>query len=282
MKLLSRILKKANGSIGFAMLAVVLVTAVLGSVWTPHDPLKSDLMNRFSSASAAHPFGTDMFGRDILSRLMRGAWVSVSIGLATLVLPVVLGTLLGSAAGYFRGWFDRLLMMVLDALMAFPGLLIALGLMAVIGANRYGVILALSFAYLPAVTRVVRGSVLSISQSEFVEASRAMGNSRLYTLIVHILPNCLAPLIVLTTMMFGWVLLAESALSFLGLGVPPPEPSWGNILSEAKAHLMRYPMLGLLPGVCISIALLGVNLLGDALRDELDPKSATASSKETL
>ncbi|AVO37956.1 ABC transporter permease [Pukyongiella litopenaei] len=268
-----RLLGKVNGLTGALLLGLVFLVALVGSVYTPHDPLKSDLLNRFADASAAHPLGTDMFGRDILSRLMRGAWVSVSIGLGTLVAPVLLGTLLGAAAGYFRGWFDRLLIMVLDALMAFPGLLIALGLMAVIGANRYGVILALSVAYLPAVTRVVRGSVLSVSQSEFVEASATMGNSRLYTLIVHVLPNCLAPLIVLTTMMFGWVLLAESALSFLGLGVPPPEPSWGNILAEAKAHLMRYPMLGLLPGLCISVALLGVNLLGDALRDELDPKS---------
>ncbi|MDK3020781.1 ABC transporter permease [Pseudodonghicola flavimaris] len=282
MNFILRLLRKPNGLIGALMLGAVLLMAVLGAVWTPYDPLKSDLLHRFAAPGTAHPFGTDMFGRDVLSRLMRGAWVSVSIGFATLVIPVLLGTILGAAAGYFRGWFDRLLIMVLDALMAFPGLLIALGLMAVIGANRYGVILALSFAYLPAVTRVVRGSVLSISQSEFVEASAVMGNSRLYTLIVHILPNCLAPLIVLSTMMFGWVLLAESALSFLGLGVPPPEPSWGNILSEAKAHLMRYPLLGLLPGICISVALLGVNLLGDALRDELDPKSASGPSKETI
>ncbi|WP_323779407.1 ABC transporter permease [Leisingera sp.] len=275
-----RLLGKANGLTGALLIGLVFCTALLGSVYTPHDPLKSDLLNRFAAASPAHPLGTDMFGRDILSRLMRGAWVSVSIGLGTLVIPVLLGTFLGAAAGFLRGWFDRLLIMVLDALMAFPGLLIALGLMAVIGPNRYGVILALSVAYLPAVTRVVRGAVLSVSQSEYVEASATMGNSRLYTLIVHVLPNCMAPLIVLTTMMFGWVLLAESALSFLGLGVPPPEPSWGNILAEAKAHLVRYPVLGLLPGLCISIALLGVNLLGDALRDELDPKSAP--SKEVI
>ncbi|EIM76551.1 ABC transporter permease [Nitratireductor aquibiodomus RA22] len=280
MSFANRILGKANGLAGVILVSLVLGVAVLGNVYTPHDPLKSDLLNRFAGSSLSHPLGTDMFGRDILSRLMRGAWVSVSIGLSTLLIPVVLGTLLGAAAGYFRGWFDRVLIVVLDALMAFPGLLIALGLMAIIGPNRYGVILALSVAYLPTVTRVVRGSVLSVSQSEFVEASTTMGNSRFYTLLVHVLPNCIAPLIVLTTMMFGWVLLAESALSFLGLGVPPPEPSWGNILAEAKAHLMRYPMLGLLPGLCISVALLGVNFLGDALRDELDPKSTT--SKEVI
>ncbi|WP_295808297.1 ABC transporter permease [uncultured Nitratireductor sp.] len=280
MSFAKRILGKANGLAGTVLVSLVLAVALLGSFYTPHDPLKSDLLNRFAQSSLSHPLGTDMFGRDILSRLMRGAWVSVSIGFSTLLIPVVLGTLLGAAAGYFRGWFDRFLIVVLDALMAFPGLLIALGLMAIIGPNRYGVILALSVAYLPAVTRVVRGSVLSVSQSEFVEASTTMGNSRFYTLLVHVLPNCIAPLIVLSTMMFGWVLLAESALSFLGLGVPPPEPSWGNILAEAKAHLMRYPMLGLLPGLCISVALLGVNFLGDALRDELDPKSTT--SKEVI
>ncbi|GAA6177155.1 ABC transporter permease [Sulfitobacter pacificus] len=277
MNFIGRLLYRTNGLIGIILVSLVFATALVGSFYTPYDPLKSDLMNRFGEISAMHPLGTDMFGRDIVSRLMRGAWVSVSIGLGTLVIPIVVGTFLGAAGGFFRGWFDRFLMMVLDALMAFPGLLMALGLMAMIGANRYGVILALSLAYLPAVTRVVRGSVLSISQSEFVEASASMGNGRLYTLVVHVLPNCLAPLIVLSTMMFGWVLLAESALSFLGLGVPPPEPSWGNMLAEAKADLMRYPMLGLLPGLCISVALLGVNLLGDALRDELDPKSATQS-----
>lgn len=277
MNFIKRLMDKTNGFVGVILLGTVLFVSFLGSVYTPYDPLKTDLLNRFAETSMAHPLGTDMFGRDILSRLMRGAWVSVSIGLGTLVIPVILGTILGAVAGYFRGWYDRILIMILDALMAFPGLLIALGLMAIIGANRIGVILALSVAYLPAVTRVVRGSVLSNSQSEFVEASTTMGNSRAYTLIVHVLPNCLAPLIVLTTMMFGWVLLAESALSFLGLGVPPPEPSWGNILAEAKAHLIRQPMLGILPGLCISVALLGVNLFGDALRDELDPNSTSSN-----
>jgi peptide/nickel transport system permease protein len=158
-----------------------------------------------------------------------------------------------------------------DALLAFPGTLLALGLLAVFGATPYGIVAALAIAYTPSVTRIVRGTVLSLREKEFVAASRVMGNSELFTMARHILPNCIAPLIVLATSMFGWALLAESALSFLGLGVPPPAPTWGNMLAASRPYIESAVWLGIVPGLCISVSLLGINLLGDALRDRLDP-----------
>lgn len=195
-----------------------------------------------------------------------------SISLLTVILAVGAGTALGVFTGFVRGWVDRVLMAFNDALLAFPGILLALGLLAVFGANKYGIIFALGIAYIPSVARVVRGTVLSLREREFVEASRVMGNSEAYTMWRHILPNCIAPLTVLATSLFGWVLLAESALSFLGLGVPPPAPTWGNMLAASRAFIAQAAWLGIFPGLCISLTLLGINLLGDAVRDRLDPR----------
>jgi peptide/nickel transport system permease protein len=163
-------------------------------------------------------------------------------------------------------------MAFVNALLAFPGILLALALLTVVGANAYGIVLALGFAYTPSVTRIVRGTVLSLREKEYIEAARVMGNSELFIMARHILPNCVAPLIVLGTSMFGWVLLAESALSFLGLGVPPPAPTWGNMLASGRPYLAQAAWLGLFPGLCIALTLLGINLLGDLLRDKFDPR----------
>lgn len=273
MRILREILRRPNGLVGGIMLGLVLLAALVGLVWTPHDPNVQDYTNRFGDMSAAHPLGTDMYGRDLLSRVIEGATVSVTVSFLTVAFAIAIGVVLGAFCGYLRGWFDRIVMMFIEALMAFPGILLALALMVVIGPNPYGVVLALGLAYLPSVVRLVRGTVLSLREKEYVEASVAIGNSTIYTLFRHILPNCLGPLIVLGTLMFGWVILAESALSFLGLGVPPPAPTWGNMLAEARGHLIRTPWLGILPGICVSFALLGVNLFGDALRDQLDPRN---------
>lgn len=269
---LLEIIRRPNGMIGATMLSIVFLAALVGWVYTPYDPVEPDFLSRFASPSAAHWLGSDMFGRDLLSRIMAGAGVSFIISGLTVFLAVTFGVLLGGLSGFYRGWFDRCLMTIFDAVMSFPGLLLALAIMTITGPSKYGVVLALSIAYLPSVTRLVRGCVLSVKEKEFVEASIALGNSELYTLFRHILPNCIAPLIVYSTTMFGAVLLAESSLSFLGLGVPPPAPTWGNMLAEAKGYLTRFPWLGILPGVCISLTLVGINLLGDALRDALDPR----------
>lgn len=272
MMYLHELFHRPNGMVGLVMLSVIFLGAILGWIYTPYDPVKPDFLTRFAPPSTTHWLGTDMFGRDQFSRIMAGAGVSFTVSCLTVLLAVSTGVLLGGFSGMYRGWFDRCLMTVLDALMSFPGLLLALAIMTITGPSQYGVVLALAIAYLPSVTRLVRGTVLSVKEKEFVEASIALGNSDIYTLFRHILPNCMAPLIVYSTTMFGWVLLAESSLSFLGLGVPPPAPTWGNMLAEAKSYLTRFPWLGVLPGICISLTLVGINLFGDALRDVLDPR----------
>ena len=194
------------------------------------------------------------------------------VSLSTVGFAVVFGTAIGAFSGFFGRWLDRIVMMLTDALLAFPGLLLALSIMAITGPSAFGVGVALGLSYTPSVLRLVRGAVLAVREKEFVEASKAMGNAPLYTLARHVLPNCTAPLIVLATALFGSALLAESALSFLGLGVPPPAPTWGNMLSESRHHFVQAPWLAIFPGVAISVALLGINLFGDALRHRLDPR----------
>ncbi len=263
---------KFNAVFGITVTTLLLVGAIAGPWLVGYDPLKLDLPSRLAGPSARHLLGADEFGRDVLSRLVHGARTSAWIAFATVLFALVTGTVFGVVAGFLRGWTDRILMMINDAFLAFPGLLLALGIMAVIGASRDGIVLALGLAYMPIVVRVVRAAVLSIREREYVEASRVMGNSEFITMARHVLPNCVAPIIVLATTMFGWVILSESALSFLGLGVPPPAPSWGSMLSTARPYIGQAPHLIVLPGLCISITLLGINMLGDALRDWLDPK----------
>ncbi len=263
---------KPQAAIGFGLIAVLSLTAVVAVFWTPVDPLALNIRAKLMAPGVQFPIGSDEFGRDVLSRLMAGAFTSASIATLTVAFAIVAGTALGLVTGFVRGWTDRILMSANDALLAFPGTLLALALIAVIGPNKWGIVLALGIAYTPAVVRVVRGAVLSLREREYVEASRALGNSEAYTMLRHVLPNCVAPIAVLATSMFGWVVLSESALSFLGLGVPPPAPSWGNMLAGARSYLGSAPWLGIAPGLCIALTLLGVNLLGDALRDRLDPR----------
>ena len=265
---------RANTAIGGALVALLLGTAITAMFWTPFDPLRINLRARLQPPSSLYWFGTDEFGRDVLSRVMVGAGTSVVISLLTVLLAVAAGMTIGCAAGYVRGWTDRIIMAVNDALLAFPGILLALAVMIVVGANKVGLVLALGLAYIPSVVRVVRGTVLSIREKEYIEASRVIGNSEAYSMVRHVMPNAIAPVAVLATSMFGWVLLAESALSFLGLGVPPPAPTWGNMLAASRPFMETAAWLSIAPGLCIALTLLGVNLLGDSLRDRLDPRMA--------
>jgi peptide/nickel transport system permease protein len=265
---------RPNLLIGGALLAFVAALAATALVWTPYSPVRVNIRAKLQAPSLQFLLGTDEFGRDVLSRLMVGAQTSVTVAIFTVAVALVIGVALGIVAGFFRGWVDRLLMMANDALLAFPGILLALGLLTVIGPSKWGIVVALGLAYAPTVARVVRGQVLSIREKEFVEASRALGNSEAYTLVRHVLPHTVSPLTVLATSMCGWVILAESALSFLGLGVPPPAPTWGNMLSAARPYMESAPSLAIVPGVMIAICLLGTNLIGDALRDALDPRTA--------
>lgn len=261
-----------NGIIGATVVGILLVVGIIGPWLTPHNPLGLDLSARLAGSSAKYLLGNDEFGRDILTRLIYGARASIMISVSTVAFALVAGLIFGVLSGYFRGWTDRVIMTFNDAMLAFPGILLALGIIAISGASRNAIILALGLAYTPAVVRVARASVLSIREREYVEASRVMGNSQVATMLHHVLPNCIAPMTVLATSMFGWVILSESALSFLGLGVPPPAPTWGNMLATGRPYITQAPHLIVLPGICISLTLLGINMLGDALRDWLDPK----------
>jgi peptide/nickel transport system permease protein len=265
-------LKRINLLVGGALGALILAMAVLASFWTPLDPVKIDILHRLSMPMAGHPFGTDEFGRDILSRVMSGAATSLFLAALTVASAVSIGTIIGLVSGFYRGWTDRIVMLLNDALLAFPGILLALGLVAIVGPSKYGLVLALGIAYTPKVIRIVRSTALSLRQREFVEASRALGNSSVYTMVRHVLPNAIAPIAVFGTALFGWVIMAESALSFLGLGVPPPAATWGNMLAAARPYLASLPTLSIIPGLFIAATLLSVNLLGDALRDWLDPR----------
>jgi peptide/nickel transport system permease protein len=263
---------RANTAIGGILIGILSVTAITATFWTPFDPLRVNLRARLQPPSSVYWLGTDEFGRDLLSRMMAGATTSVSISIMAVLLAIVIGSVVGVITGYRRGWTDRIIMAANDALLAFPGILLALAVTIVTGANKFGISLALGIAYIPSVVRVVRGTVLSIREKEYIEASRVIGNSEAYSMARHVLPNSLAPVAVLATSMFGWVLLAESALSFLGLGVPPPAPTWGNILSASRPYMESAAWLGIAPGLCIAFTLLGINLLGDSFRDHLDPR----------
>jgi len=258
--------------VGGLLLGLLVAAVLISLVWTPVDPLAIDLAAPLAPPSARHWLGSDEFGRDVLSRAMVGARISVGIALSTVACSLAAGTVVGVAAGFLRGPVDRLAMTVNDALLAFPGMLLALGVIAVFGAGATRIVFALALAYLPSVVRVVRGAVLSIREREYVEASRVMGNSEAYSMIRHVAPNASPQIAVLATSMFGWVLLAESALSFLGVGVPAPAPTWGNMLASARPYLDTAAWLGVAPGVCIAATLLGVNLVSDALRDRFDPR----------
>lgn len=265
-------LARANFLIGGSLVLLLAAFAIAGMVFTPFDPLAVDLGSKLQPPSPAHWFGTDQYGRDVFSRVVAASSVSALVSLATVGVALASGTVVGLVSGYIAGWADRFIMMVLEAIMAFPGILLALGIMAAVGPNKWGIIFALGIAFMPSVARVVRSTVLSLREKEFVEASRAMGNSETWTILRHVLPNCVAPMIIMATTLFGVALLAESALSFLGLGVPPPSPTWGGMLSDSRQFMRDAAWLPLFPGLAISMSLLGINLLGDALRDKLDPR----------
>jgi peptide/nickel transport system permease protein len=272
MSKLRRVLRRPNALVGITLIAIVLLAALVGQITTPYDPLVANMAERLKAPGLQYLLGTDEFGRDIFSRMLVAAGVSVTVSFGTVVLAISVGTVLGAVAGFVGGWLDHATMLVTDALMAFPGILLALGIMAILEPDPSGVILALGLAYIPNVVRVVRGQVLSIREREYVEASKVIGNGAFYTVLAHVVPNCISPLTVLATSMFGSAILAESALSFLGAGVAPPTPTWGGMLAEGRSHMEHAPWLCIFPGLAITTILLGINLFGDALRDWFDPR----------
>jgi len=249
---------------------VVLMTLAAGLV-APHDPLQNNYRYRLGAPTKVYLLGTDGFGRDVLSRVLYGTRVSLRIGLMVVVLNGILGTFIGSTAGYFRR-LDNVIMRVMDGLMAFPAILLAIALAAVLGASEVNVVLALTAAYAPRTARIVRASVLVIREMEYVQAAVAAGAGYLRILLRHILTNSMAPLIVQLTFIFAVSVLAEAVLSFIGVGPPPPTPTWGNIIADGRNYIREAPWVSILPGIAIGITVLGLNLLGDGLRDVLDPR----------
>ncbi len=253
-----------------------LLGALLAPWLAPEDPLAMS-PRRFGAPSASAWLGTDQFGRDLLSRLLYGARVSMAVSIAAVGMATLIGGAIGLCAGYFGGRIDLLLMRGVDVLMAFPTLLLALAVVATFGGNTRNLILAVTLAYIPIFSRVIRGGALSVKQNDFVEASRALGARDGRIILRAILPNVLAPIIVQATFNLSTAIMIEAALSFLGLGVQPPAPSWGGMLSEARNFMELDPWLALAPGGAITLAVLGFNLFGDGLRDILDPRLAGES-----
>ncbi len=265
----------AGGTIGAALVTFITLVTLVGVIALPYDPVALDFTQRVAPPSLSHWMGTDQFGRDMLSRVIAGGQGSLSIAFSTVALTILIGLPFGALVAYVGGWFERASMTVLDALLAFPSLLIALGIMAVIGPSQSGVIVALTIAYTPGVVRVTRSVALSIRESGFIHAAEVLGRSTPWIVWRHVMPNCLAPVAVLGTSLFAAALLTESALSFLGLGVPPPAPTWGGMLADGRQFLSQGLWLSVFPGIAIAFSLLGCNLLGDALRDRLDPRLRT-------
>lgn len=264
---------KPLGAAGALILLAFIVIALLAPFISPYDPNEQVLTDRLQAPSFTHLMGTDDYGRDVYSRIIWGSRTSLYVSLLSITLGAIIGTLIGLSCGYFGGKYDMIMQRIMDSLMAIPGLVLAMVLMAALGTNMNNVVLALAIISIPAQARIVRGTTLAIKDSPFIEAAHAIGSRDLRIQLVHILPNVTAPIIIMATSGLGQVILVESSLSFLGLGVPPPEPSWGRMLSgSARTYMETAPWLVIFPGVAISLAVLGFNLFGDALRDWWDPK----------
>ncbi|QIG46730.1 ABC transporter permease [Nordella sp. HKS 07] len=268
---LRRLLGNRAFVIGGTLFLIVLVAAIFADQIAPYKPNANNFRARLEAPSAAHWFGTDHFGRDILSRVIHGGQLSLFIGLSVVLFTGVFGTLIGAVSGYFRK-LDNLLMRIMDALMAFPAILLAITVAATLGASVPNVILALGIATTPHTARIVRASVLVVREMEFVEAARALGASHFRILFRHVLANALAPLIVRLTYVFASAILAEALLSYIGVGPPPPAVTFGGIIANGRDFMVEAPWVTLFPGIVILVVVLGLNLLGDGLRDVLDPR----------
>ncbi len=257
---------------GAVIVGLTVLAALLGPFVAPWDPYAQELALRLAGPTGNHLFGLDELGRDILSRLLVGARISLMVGLAVVSVSSSLGILMGSIAGYYGGWIDQLISRVMDVLLAFPGILLAIALVAVLGPSLTNVILALSFIGWVGYARLVRAQVLRVRELEYVQAARALGAKTPRILLRHVIPATLPTVIVQATLGMAGAIIAEASLSFLGLGVQPPTPSWGTMLDAGRSHLFDAPHLTLFPGLAIALLVLGFNFLGDGLRDRIDPR----------
>lgn len=266
----SRFLRHRGAAAGLVVVAALLLFALLAPWLSPSDPNAQDLDSGLSGASASHWLGQDKLGRDLLSRAIHGSRISVLVGLGTVAISLTIGLIAGSASGFFGGRVDHLFMRVCDVLMAFPGILLAIGITAVLGPSLRNVLIALSLLGWVGYARLIRAQVMKVKEMEFVESARASGSPPARILVSHVLPNALSPIIVEATFGIGRAIVAEAGLSFLGLGVAPPAPSWGAMINEGRHFLFVAPHIAAVPGLAIMATVMAFNLIGDGLRDAMD------------
>jgi peptide/nickel transport system permease protein len=261
------------GAIGAVIMVLFVLAAIFAPFITPHDPLSTKASVSLAPPGAEHWLGADFMGRDMYSRIIYGARISLAVGVGSVLLGGIIGVVIGLMSGYLLGWVDLVTQRLIDIMQALPLLVMALVMAAALGPSLQNTIIAISIPLVPSVARIIRANTLSLREQPFVEAAKAIGMSEMRIALRHVLPNTLAPLIVLGTAQLGSAILTEAALSFLGLGIPEPHPSWGRMLSESAAEYVRTaPWLVIFPGIAISLAVFGTNLMGDALRDMLDPR----------
>jgi peptide/nickel transport system permease protein len=257
---------------GMVIIVIFILIAIFAPFLAPYDPYEPDLSSALQDPSSAHWLGTDALGRDTLSRIIYGTRTSLEIGLVVVAIATVVGLILGTLAGYYGGWTYIIIMRLIDALMAFPMMLLAMVIAAMLGGGMKNVIVALSVSLVPSYARLMCGQVLSVKQNDYVLASRVVGASNLRIMLRHVVINCMPPLIVLITMMLGSTILAEASLSFLGIGILTPEAAWGSMISEGREYLIKHPLLSVAPGVALMLVVFAFNMVGDGLRDALDPR----------
>ena len=269
---LLRLSKSPLAMFGLAIIFVLVFCAIFAEVISPYSPIKQDLMHMFETPSSSHWLGTDEFGRDILSRLIYGARVSLQVGFIAVGIALITGGMLGAISGYYSGKLDNIIMRVMDVLLSIPQTLLAIAIVAALGPSLMNLMIAVGISAVPTYARIVRGSVLSIRSMEFIEAARAAGSSDLRIILKHIIPNSMAPIIVQSTLGVASAILNAAGLSFIGLGIQPPNPEWGAMLSGGRQYIRDFPHMTLYPGLAIMLTILALNFLGDGLRDALDPK----------
>ncbi|MFD2629124.1 nickel transporter permease [Oceanobacillus kapialis] len=267
-----RIVKSKTALIGVIIIALLVLTAIFAPVIATHNPTDQDIVNRYQAPSSEHLLGTDELGRDIFSRIVHGTRISIQIGVIAVGISLIIGVFLGGVAGYFGRWIDQIVMRFIDIMMAFPSILMAIALVAVLGPSLQNAMIAVGIVGIPQFARIVRSAVLSIKENEYIEAAKSIGAKHGRILIQHVLPNCVAPIIVQTTLGIGTAILDAAGLSFLGLGAQPPTPEWGAMLSDGRAAIQNAPWVVAFPGLAIFFVVLGFNLFGDGLRDALDPR----------
>lgn len=267
-----RLRKSRIAVLGLFLILFYLLTAIFGPYVTPHDPFDQNLSQSFASPSWSNPFGCDEFGRDIFSRIIYGARVSLIIQINSVFIALIIGVGLGALGGYFGGKTDEVIMRLMDIMLAFPGMLLALAIVAMLGPSMRNLIIAIGIYSIPQFARITRGSVLSVKQNEYVTAARAIGESSLSIIFRYVLPNAMSPIIVQTTLRMATVLLTAAGLGFLGLGVQPPIPEWGAMLSSARMYMRTAPLVAIIPGLAIMINVMGFNFFGDGLQDALNPR----------